>query len=111
MRSLAISAIAVVFGVGLLANVAEAGKGAKKATTPEKVELKDVPAAVMDATKKELADATFTSAAKSSTKKQGTVYTLQGAQGKYAVSVTLNSSGQLLRLTKRIAGKKQKPAP
>ena len=82
--------------------------GKKKLGEGEKVEIKDVPTAVNDAAKKELPHASFTSAEKLSPKKRGTVYSLVGKDGKYQVSVVINSSGELLRLTKSIESKGKK---
>jgi hypothetical protein len=90
------------------ANAQEPGKGKKKRAEAEKVEIKDVPAAVADAAKKELPNAQFTSAQKQSHKKRGTLYTLAGKDGKYQVSVMLTSSGELQRLTKGVESRKKK---
>ena len=81
------------------------GKGKREATT---VELKDVPAAVTDAAKKELPNATWASAEKMSAKKQGTMFVLEGKDGKYSVSLTMSSSGELMRLMKTADLKKKK---
>jgi hypothetical protein len=88
------------------ASAQDKGKG-KKRDEGDKVEMKDVPAAVTDAAKKELPNATFTAANKRTQKKAGALYTLEGKDGKYQVSVTLSSSGELQRLTKALERKKK----
>ena len=83
--------------------------GKKKESAGEKVELKDVPAAVTDAAKKEAPSANFTAAEKHSAKKLGTVYSLEGKEGKYQVALMISSSGELLRVKKSVEhrGKKK----
>lgn len=84
------------------------GQGKGKRAEGEKVEMKDVPAAVTDAAKKELPNASFTAAEKRTAKKQGTIYSLEGKDGKYEVSVMYTSSGELQRLTKSVEARKKK---
>src|SRR5262245_37786220 len=84
------------------------GKGKKREA--EKVEMKDVPPAVVDAAKKELPNASFTAAQKQSQKKLGTLYTLEGKDGKFQVSVMFTSSGELQRLTKSVELRRKKAA-
>ncbi len=84
------------------------GQGKGKRAEGEKVEMKDVPAAVTDAAKKELPNASFTAAEKRTAKKQGTIYSLEGKDGKYQVSVMYTSSGELQRLTKSVELRKKK---
>ena len=102
-----------VLSLALLAGMARAAgdnqKGQKgKRAEGEKVEMKDVPAAVTDAAKKELPNATFATAEKRSAKKQGTIYSLDGKDGKFQVSVMYTSSGELQRLTKSVEARKKK---
>ena len=70
--------------------------------------MKDVPSAVTDAAKKELPNASFTSAEKRTAKKQGTIYSLEGKDGKFQVSVMYTSSGELQRLMKSVEARKKK---
>ena len=86
----------------------DGGKAKKKDAAGEKVEIKDLPSPVTDAAKKEAPNANWTSAEKHSTKKQGSVYSLQGTDGKYHVTLMASSSGELLRFTKTSVGKKNK---
>ena len=84
------------------------GKGDKKKQAEgEKVDIKDLPSPVTDAAKKEVPNANWTSAQKHSTKKQGSVYLLQGTEGKYHLTLMASSSGELLRFTKASTGKKK----
>jgi hypothetical protein len=106
-------AVAAMLCLTLLAATAVAQdtdktKRQKKRAEATKVELKDVPPAVAEAAKKELPNATWSSAEKTSAKKQGTLYVLEGKDGKYAVSVTMTSSGELQRLSKGIERKRKK---
>jgi hypothetical protein len=107
----------IVSGLSLLLFAASAhaqdtpkGKGKGKRAEAEKVEIKDVPASVTEAAKKELPNATFASAEKQSMKKLGTMYTLEGKDGKYQVTVMYSSSGELQRLTKSVELRKKKAA-
>lgn len=105
--------VLTLLSLTLLAATARAGddpqKGQKgKRAEGEKVEMKDVPAAVTDAAKKELPNASFTAAEKRTAKKQGTIYSLEGKDGKFQVSVMYTSSGELQRLTKSVELRKKK---
>jgi hypothetical protein len=103
--SIVLSALTLVLFVSQ-ANAQDAkGKGKKREA--EKVEMKDIPATVVAAAKKEMPNATFTSAEKLSQKKLGTLYTLEGKDGKYQVSIMFTSSGELQRLTKSVERRKK----
>ena len=113
MRIRTVDVVAALLCLGLLsltthrAMAGDDDKGDKqKQKAAEKVEIKDLPTAVTDAAKKELPNANWTSAAKHSTKKQGTAYALEGTEGKFHVTLMLSSSGELLRFTK-VAGRKK----
>jgi hypothetical protein len=118
MQVRTLGVVAALMGIlslaGAQASRAECGpqdKGKKKRQeTGTKVEIKDLPAAVSEAAKKEAPSANWTSAAKHSTKKQGSAYVLEGSDGKYHVTITINASGDLLRFTKASQGKKPKKA-
>ena len=90
------------------ADDAQKGQGKGKRAEAEKVEMKDVPAAVTDSAKKELPNASFTTAEKHAAKKQGTIYVLEGKDGKYQVSIMISSSGEMQRLTKSLEQRKKK---
>jgi hypothetical protein len=105
--------VLTVVSLALLAATARAGDDAQKGqkgkrAEGEKVEMKDVPSAVTDAAKKELPNATFSAAEKRTAKKQGTIYTLEGKDGKFQVSVMYTSTGELQRLTKSVEARKKK---
>ena len=104
-----VAALVSVSLLAALAGTATAGDGqkGKKKEAGAKVEIKDLPAAVTDAAKKELPNANWTSAEKLATKKQGSVYSLQGKDGKFQVTMMMSTSGDLLRLIKT-AGKGKK---
>jgi hypothetical protein len=108
-----LSGVTLTFVSLALLAAAQAADDAEKAqkgkrAEGEKVEMKDVPSAVTDAAKKELPNASFTAAEKRTAKKQGTIYTLEGKDGKYQVSVMYTSSGELQRLTKSVEARKKK---
>lgn len=114
MRVRTIDLVAALVSVSLfaaLSGTATADDGAKggkkKKEAGEKVEIKDLPNAVTDAAKKELPNANWTGAQKVATKKQGSVYSLEGKDGKFQVSMMVSTSGDVLRLTK-IAGRGKK---
>ena len=90
-------------------DTAKQDKGKKRAAG-EKVEMKDIPSAVTDAAKKELPNANWTSAEKVSAKKKGTMFSLEGKDGKYQVTAMFSTSGELQRLTKSVELKKKKNA-
>ena len=81
----------------------------KKQTPAEKVEMKDVPEKVLAAAKKEAPNVNFASVEKvTAGKKVGTVYSLEGKDGKYQVTVQVDSSGELRRYTKALERKRKK---
>lgn len=87
------------------------GKGGKRnQLAAEKVDINSLPPAVVEAAKKEVPNAALTSAERHMAKRQGAIYTLAGTDGKYHVSLTISSSGELLRLTKALESKGKKKA-
>jgi hypothetical protein len=117
MRFRALGVVAAITSIALFASAAcadgkgkgKGGKGKGQRAPAEKVELKDLPPAVLKAAEKETPNATFTSAAKRSGKKN-TVYTLQGTDGNRRVSLAISSSGEVLRETKAVERKGGKKA-
>ena len=104
-RVIVLSALSIMLMVSQ-AN-AQGAKGKGKKREAEKVEMKDVPVAVIEAAKKEMPTANFTAAQKLSQKKRA-LYTLEGKDGKYQVSVMFTSSGELQRLTKSVEPRRKK---
>jgi hypothetical protein len=108
--------VSTLLGIVLLASAAWADKpgdkpgqdGKKKQQAGEKVELKDLPPAVIEAAKKEAPNANWSSAEKRLAKKQGTIYTLEGSDGKFQLSLMATSSGELMRFTKATQRKGKK---
>lgn len=105
MRVRMLGVMAALVSIGLIVGAAwagdDGGKGDKKKKrgTGEKVELKDLPSAVTAAAEKKAPKATWTSAEKHETKKQGTVYTLHGKVSNLTAAMAISSSGDVLQFT------------
>src|SRR5262245_9861157 len=107
MRFIAVVLSALTFVLFVSQANAQDAKGKGKKREAEKVEMKDVPATVVEDAKKEMPNATFTSVEKLSQKKLGTLYALEGKDGKYQVSMMFTSSGELQRMTKSVERRKK----
>jgi hypothetical protein len=104
MRARMVGVAAAFIGVALLASLVSAdddgGKRKKKKREAEnKVELKELPAAVIAAAQKKAPQATWTSAEKHTTKKDGTVYELHGKISNQSTTMLISSTGEVLRWT------------